>query len=394
MLDAARVTAIQQVMATLDETVDGWLLFDFRGINPILGAVAGGEVIGSRRQYLYIPRVGPPVAVLHAIDAELWREWPAAWPQRVWVQRDQLAAELSRVIAGRTVAMEYSPGGAVPYGDYIPAGTLEFVRQQGARVVSSAELVTRCCSVWSAADLASHVRAAERVATIARQALTLAGERARGTQPMTEYELMRWVLEAFGRAGLVTDSNPSVSFGANAARIHYEPTDADAAAIVPGRLLLLDLWAREPTGIYADQTWMASVGAPEDRAARMWNAVMDARDAAIALLDARLAAGEPVRGAEADAAARRVIVAAGYGDDIRCRTGHSIDRVGLHGYGPTLDDTESYDARRIVPGAGFSIEPGLYIAGEIGVRTEVNAHARSDGLDVTPREYQRALLEV
>jgi Xaa-Pro aminopeptidase len=211
---------------------------------------------------------------------------------------------------------------------------------------------------------------------------------------MTEHELMVWVLEAFDRAGLETVGAPSVSYAANAARAHYEPTAAMSAAIVPGALLLLDLWAKEPGGVYADQTWMAAIGAPTSRAAELWTIVRSARDAALDLLRERLAAGTPVAGAEADRAARGVIEAAGYGDQIVARTGHSIDRMGLHGFGPTIDDTESYDARRIVPGAGFSVEPGIYVPGEIGVRSEVNAHARADGLDVTPGDYQRELIVV
>jgi Xaa-Pro aminopeptidase len=290
--------------------------------------------------------------------------------------------------------MEYSPRGDVPYGDYVPAGTLELVRAAGATVVSSAELVTRYCSAWSADDLASHLRAAATVAEIAREAFSRVGERARSANPVTEHELSRWVLEAFDRAGLVTESGPSVSYGANAARAHYDAPAEGSARLVPGALLLLDLWAKEPGGVYADQTWMAAIGEPSARAAELWTIVRDARDAALDLLRARLAAGEPVAGAEADRAARGVIDAAGYGDRIICRTGHSIDRVGLHGYGPTIDDTESFDARRILPGTGFSVEPGIYVPGEIGLRSEVNAHARADGLDVTPGDYQRELVVV
>ena len=183
-----------------------------------------------------------------------------------------------------------------------------------------------------------------------------------------------------------------MSYGANAARSHYEPTVSESAPIVPGALLLLDLWAREPGGIYADQTWMASVGTPSSQAAQIWRVVREARDAALTLLRSRLGAGRSVVGAEADRAAREVIAKHGYANRIVCRTGHSIDRVGLHGYGPTLDDTESFDTRRIVPGVGFSVEPGVYIPGEIGVRSEVNAHARADGLDVTPGDYQDELI--
>ncbi len=249
--------------------------------------------------------------------------------------------------------MEYSPGGAIPYGDYVPAGTLELVRSAGAKPVSSAELVSRYCSVWTAADLAGHLRAAGILSGIARAAIARIGERARGEDPVDEHEVTRWVLEAFDRAGLVTESPPSVSYGAHAARPHYDAPAEGSSPIVPGQLLLLDLWAKEPGGIYADQTWMAAIGAPSPLAAELWTAVRGARDAALDLLRARLEAGEPVAGAEADRAAYEVIVAAGYGDRIVCRTGHSIDRVGLHGFGPTIDDTESFDSRRIIPGVGI-----------------------------------------
>lgn len=394
MLTPSALPALHAVFAALDEPVDGWLLFDFRGINPIMAAVVGPEIVGSRRQYVLIPRTGKPVALVHAVDAELWREWPREWRRIVWVRREELSAHLQQLVNGGTMAMEHSPGGDIPYGDYVPGGTLELVRASGATVVSSAELVTRYCSAWTAGDLAGHQRAAAAIAAIAREAFAHAGARSRGADPLTEHALTAWVLERIERAGLVTESAPSVSYGDHAARAHYEAPADGSARLVPGALLLLDLWAKEPDGIYADQTWMASFGPPSARAAELWNIVRVARDAAIDLLRTRLEAGEPVTGAEADRAARGVIDEAGYGNRIICRTGHSIDRVGLHGSGPTIDDTESFDTRRILPGSGFSIEPGIYVPGEIGLRTEVNAHARADGLDVTPADYQHELIVV
>jgi Xaa-Pro dipeptidase len=394
MLKPDALPALHATLAALAEPVEGWLLFDFRGINPIMAAVVGPEIVGSRRAYVYIPRGGTPVALVHGVDAELWRDWPAAWRRVVWVRREELSRELEALVGGRTVAMEYSPGGAIPYGDYVPAGTLELVRSAGAKPASSAELVSRFCSVWTAADLAGHLRAAAILSDIARAVITRIGARARAGEPVDEHEVTRWVLEAFDRAGLVTESPPSVSYGAHAARPHYDAPAEGSSPIVPGQLLLLDLWAKEPGGIYADQTWMAAIGAPSPLAAELWDVVRGARDAALDLLRARLEAGEPVAGAEADRAAYAVIAAAGYGDRIICRTGHSIDRVGLHGFGPTIDDTESFDSRRIIPGVGFSVEPGIYIPGEIGLRSEVNAHARADGLDITPGDYQRELIVV
>jgi Xaa-Pro aminopeptidase len=147
--------------------------------------------------------------------------------------------------------------------------------------------------------------------------------------------------------------------------------------------------------MWADQTWMASIGAPSARALEVWTAIRDARDAAIALLERKLAAGEPVRGGEADDAARAVIVARGFGEHFTHRTGHSIDARGLHGMGPNIDNLETRETRRLVPGVGFSIEPGIYLTGEIGMRTEVNGYVDRDGrLVITPAEIQRDLVIV
>ena len=202
-------------------------------------------------------------------------------------------AELGTLVRGRRLAVDYSPHGAIPYLDGVPAGVAELLRSLGATLVSSVELVTRYCSVMSPQDIASHQRAAETIATIAREALALAGARAATATPITEHELAVWVRERFDRAGLVTESGPSVSWGPNAARAHYEPTAEESAPIVPGALLLLDLWAKEPDGIYADQTWMAAIGSPTERDADLWTVVRDARDAALDVIESRCARARP-----------------------------------------------------------------------------------------------------
>jgi Xaa-Pro aminopeptidase len=394
MIQPHSLARLQQILATVDGEIDGWLMFDFRGTNPIMAAVIGPEVVGTRRSYVYIPRDGTPVALVHAIDGENWRSWPSKWTKHVWVTRDQLDALVPAMVGGRRVAVEYSPRGAIPYLDDLPIGVSEFLRESGATLLSSRDLVTRYLSVWDAAGYDAHVRAAEKIAQIGVSAIRLAGERARGGDPLSEVALADWIVNAFDRAGVKTEWGPSVCYGANAARNHYEPTEAESARIVPGQLLLVDLWATESDGIYADQTWMGSIGAPSERAVEIWNVVRESRDAAIDLLRTRLGAGEALRGAQVDRAAKDVIAGHGLLQYTQCRTGHSIDRFGLHGYGPTIDDTETYDDRLLIPGVGFSIEPGVYIPGEIGVRSEVNGVIREDGVVITPGEYQQELIVV
>jgi Xaa-Pro dipeptidase len=392
MITKKEFERLQKLIGQTD--LDGWLLFDFRGRNPIAAAVLGAEIVGSRRVYVLIPRSGPPVALVHAIDQEMWRGWPAAWPKHVWVRRETLTEELGSLVKGKRLAVDYSPNGAIPYLDGVPAGVMELLRGLGATLVPSADLVTRFCSVWSADDLASHRRAAEIIAGIAREGIALAGSRAGSAQPMGEFELATWIRERFDRAGLVTESGPSVSWGPNAARTHYEPTATDSAPITRGALLLVDLWAKEPNGVYADQTWMAAIGAPSERDAGLWTIVKDARDAALEVIRAKVRNGEPVRGAEGDAAAKQVIGNAKYLDFIQSRTGHSIDRYGIHGFGPPIDDTETYDGRLLIPGVGFSVEPGVYLPGETGVRSEVNVVVEEADILVTPADFQSDLIVV
>ena len=373
--------------------LDGWLLFDFHGVNPIAAAMLQLEGFTSRRAFAWIPVSGVPTALSNVIEQGPWRNWPAEWEMIQYSGWRSLESSIARLVGGKRVAMEYSPGDAVPYLDRVPAGVVEMVRTAGAQVVTSADLVTAFYAVWTDPDRASHERSAAVIAGVAQSALRLAGERARA-RPITEHELARWILARFAESGLSTDHGPIVAIGPNAANAHYEPREADSPAIESGAILLVDLWAKEDGGVYADQTWMASLGAPGERDVNVWTAVREARDAAIDLLRARLKAGEAVRGAEVDDAARNTIARHGFGDRFIHRTGHSIDSRDLHGSGPHLDNFETHEERTLIPGIGFSIEPGIYIPGEVGMRSEVNAFIAGRELLVTPTGYQRDLLVV
>ena len=393
MLTRETLPALQQALAAAD--LDGWLLFDFQGTNPIARGMLGLEGFISRRIFVWIPRTGVPQALGHAIEAGPWKNWPAEWGKATYSSWPNLEASVSAMVKGKRIAMEYSAGDAVPYLDRVPAGVLEMVRASGATsIVSSGELVTRFHASWDSAGIASHRRAAEVIAAIAQAAFMIAGERSRTAQPVTEHELMTWMQERFAKAGLSTDHGPNVSAGANAANPHYEPSAEHPRPIRDGEVLLIDLWAREADGIYADQTWMASLGTPSARAQEVWAAVRDARDAAIALVADAARDGRALRGGDVDDAARAVITARGFGEYFTHRTGHSIDPRSLHGSGPHLDNLETREERLLVPGVGFSIEPGIYIPGEIGMRSEVNVFLEPGRAVITPKVYQRELIVV
>ena len=384
---------LQRLIA--DAGLDGWLLYDFRGTNAIAHGMLGFEGLVSRRVFAYIPREGTPIGIQHAIESGPWARWPVSWPLRVYSGWRELEHELGVLVAGKRVAMEYSAGDAIPYLDRIPAGVLEMVRATGATVVSSGELVSQVYATWSGPQRASHERAAETIRRIALDAIAHAGDMVTAGTPTTEHELQQRILDAFDRAGLETDHGPDVAASENAANPHYAPSAATPRVIQRGDVLLIDLWAREGNGgVYADQTWMASMGAPASRSVTIWEAVRDARDVALDLISARVAAGVPVRGGEADDAARAVITSRGYGAQFWHRTGHSIDARDLHGSGPQIDNLESRDDRVLIPGVGFSIEPGIYLPGEVGMRSEVNCFVGDHALLVTPGVVQRDLIVV
>ena len=392
MLTLEDLPRLQDAIA--DAGVDGWQLYNFRGLNPIATGLLGLPGMLTRRIFAYIPRQGRPVAITHAIEQGPWAQWPAGWGREIYSSWPDLEAHVARLVKGKTVAMEYSPGDAVPYLDRVPAGVLELVRAAGGTPASSSDLVSRFYAVWTPAGLASHRRAAEHLARIAREAFHRAGASVRDGTPLAEHELQRWILAQFASAGLTTDHGPNVSASEHAANPHYEPSPSAPRALRRGDVLLIDLWATEADGVYADQTWMGTIGAPSERTQTVWTTVRDARDAALALLKERIGAGAPVTGAQVDDAARAVITTAGFGPQFTHRTGHSIDPHDLHGSGPNLDNLETRDDRRLLPGVGFSVEPGVYLAGELGVRSEVNCIVGDGELLITPGDIQRDLFVV
>ena len=390
-----KVDALPDLQSALARAgLDGWLLYDFHGLNPVAVGMLELPGMTTRRFFVWIPAKGSPLAITHAIEQGPWEHWPAQWRKEKYSSWRQLESLLADVVKGKKIAMEYSPGDAVPYLDRIPAGVIEMVRNAGATIVSSADLVSAFYAVWSDDQRASHERAARAVSTIGQEAIRLAGSRADSATPLTEYALAKWIVERFEAGGLETDHGPIVAIGPNAANPHYEPTADNSATIKRGDILLIDLWAREKNGIFADQTWMGSLGEPSERDRKVWLAVRDARDAAIAMLREKIGAHQPLRGGEVDDAARDVITKRGFGEYFIHRTGHSIDPRDLHGSGPHIDNLETREERQLIPGIGFSIEPGVYLAGDVGMRSEVNGLVGTDGVLITPADYQKDLLVV
>jgi Xaa-Pro aminopeptidase len=222
----------------------------------------------------------------------------------------------------------------------------------------------------------------------------MAGDALRGGRSICEYDVQRFIVEAFARRGLTAETDPIVGVNAHSADPHYTPGPEGSAPLRAGDFLLIDLWAKErdAESVYADITWCGVCApAPTARQAEIFALDAAARDAGIALVRSRYP-HEPLAGYEVDDATRAVIAAAGYGAHFIHRTGHSIG-IEDHGHGANMDNLETHDTRLLVPMTGFSIEPGIYFPGDFGVRTEVNVALTAEGsAEVTGGEPQRELV--
>ncbi len=369
---------------------DGWLLFDFKGANPIALRLLQVKA-GTRRLFVYFPKEGQPVAIGHKIKLQQFAGFPGTViPYARW---QELSAALKDTIGGKTVAMEISSHDAVPYLDRVPFGVVELVQSLGARVVSSGSLATTFTARWSESETKDHLEAAEILARVAKTAIAEAITQ--GGTGLTESALQGRVVAMIEREGLQVDPGhrPIIGFGPNAANPHYEPIAGQDRTLSRDEVVLVDLFAgRTLETVFADQTWMGFSGAkPPEEVERVWTVVRDARDAALARVWGAARDKRPLRGFEIDQAARAVIDGAGYGEYFVHRTGHSIDRE-LHGSGPHCDDYETRDDRELVPGVGFSVEPGIYLTGRFGIRSEVNVFWSPSGPVLTPKEPQRDLI--
>tara|TARA_A100001037_G_scaffold39139_2_gene30267 strand:+ start:25453 stop:26379 length:927 start_codon:yes stop_codon:yes gene_type:complete len=302
--------------------------------------------------------------------------------------------KLGELVQGHDrLAMEVSPGAAVPTLDYVPAGIAGLILEHGVEIASSGDLVSAFHSVLSEGQLNDHKRASVIVKDVARAAFERAADALRSGNPTTEGALSEWIVQELQSQGLVDQVSCIVAIGPCASDSHYAPI-GDGETINRGDLLLIDLWGAFMGSVAADQTWMGVMASRVDaRTQEIWEAVRDARDAALEFLRRRALAEKEVMGLEVDDVARGVIEDRGFGEFFVHRTGHSID-IDLHGSGPNLDNLESRDERKLIPGLAFSVEPGIYIENEIGVRSEVNVYWGEEGPEITPEGYQNEIFKL
>ncbi len=388
---------LSQVQSLLAEAgLDGWLLFDFHGMNPIARRVVGlpEQGVFSRRWAYWVPASGEPAWIVPRLEAGhfqpptpgrvltyvSWRDW-----------QNRLRVLLHNA---RRVAMEYSPRGAIPYVSRVDAGTIEQVRELGVEVVSSADLVQAIEARWTPAQLEGHRRSAAALIAVKDAAFQHIAQALASGQTIHEHEVRAFILQECAARGLA-GADALVAVNAHSGDPHYFPSADQPTPIGPDDWVLIDLWAKqaEPDAVYADITWVAYAGAqPPKLYQDIFDIVRAARDAAVRFVQEGIRAGRSIHGYEVDDVARRIITYANYGEYFIHRTGHSIG-VTDHGNGVNLDNLETQDQRKLIPGVGFSIEPGIYLP-EFGVRLEINMYVGEREAEVTTVPLQDEIIRL
>jgi Xaa-Pro aminopeptidase len=354
--------------------LDGWLLYDFRGINVLARRVLGfdSSAMLSRRWFCFIPASGEPRKLVHRIEPHALDHIPGQ--AQVYLRWQELEQGVGKLLGGAVkVAMEYVPRNANPYVSRVDAGTVELVRSFGVEIVPSGDLVQLFEACWSDAQWAMHLEAAKHTRSAYDVAFGFIAERTRRGGTVRETEVQKCILDHFAAHGLVTDHPPICAVGPHSGDPHYAPGPTSDAEMREGDFVLIDLWAKlnKPDAVYSDLTWTAFIGKEVPaRFGQIFGIVARARDAAITRVRQAFAAGTPLLGWQVDQAARDVIDQAGYGQYFCHRTGHSIGQE-THGNGANMDNLETREERRVLPRTCFSVEPGIYLP-EFGVRSEVN----------------------
>jgi Xaa-Pro dipeptidase len=386
---------LAEIQAALrEEGLDGWLFFDHHRRDPLAYRVLKftPNSIVSRRWYYFVPAHGEPVGLVHKIEAQTLSELPGS--MSTYASWNEMVEGIRGLLAGsRRIAMQYSHNCAVPYVAMVDAGTIELIRGLGVEIATSANLVQYFEARWSQAQLEGHLEAGRRVDRVRREAFERIGAKLRASEHVTEWDIQQFIAARLREEGLFADHGPDVAVNANASNPHYEPKQHSSSTIKPGDIVLIDMWAKlnQPDAVYYDITWMGFCGhQPTSAMERIFNVVREARDRAIQCAQKAVASKHELRGYEVDDAARSFIRDQGFAEYFFHRTGHSIGTE-VHGTGANMDNLETHDERKVIPGTCFSVEPGIYLP-EFGVRSEVNVYVDENSARVTGEKQETIVL--
>lgn len=374
---------LKKIQSILKEmNFDAWLFFDFRGSNSLAHEILNINPHAhlTRRFFYFIPSEGSPVKIINGIEAFHLDHLPGE--KLTYSSHESLNRHLSSVLKKEMkIAMEYSPMNAIPYVSKIDAGTFEYLKTFGIDIISSGDLISMFGATWTEKQYEENKTAASALYEIVQLAFGFIKEKITSSKPVNEFDVQQFIMNEFKRRNMVTDSDAIVAVNENSGNPHYAPDSNTHKDIKSGDFVLIDLWAKMNTenAVMADITWVGYVGeSVPEKYIKIFNIVSQARDKALNLVKERFAQGKELRGFEVDDACRNFIKEQGYGDYFIHRTGHSITTE-THGSGAHMDNFETHDERLVLPSTSFSIEPGIYLPGDFGVRCEIDVYISPEG---------------
>jgi Xaa-Pro aminopeptidase len=373
------------------QNLAGWLIYDFRGTNPVFKRFVKLPGMFTRRVFLFVPAQGKPVLLVHAIELSSVTTLP--FEIRSYSSRQSLETQLKALVTEGKIALETSPMNDIPYVSHVDAGTVDMLRSLGADIVSSANLL-QVFSTWTTQQLEWHLTAVKHTLHAKDLAFAFIRDQTKANNEVREAQVQKVMSDYFDEQGLLYDHPAIVGFAGNAGNPHYIPQAGSDRALQRGDVILVDVWSKinDVDAPYADITWMGCFGEPSDELQNVWETVRDARDVAVRVMQEAYDARRIPQGAEVDRAVRAHISAKGYGEFFTHRTGHSIGNVYTHGDAVHLDDFETNDTRELRPGIAVTVEPGVYLK-HLGVRSEINVYLEESGPRLTT-EAQKELIVI
>jgi Xaa-Pro dipeptidase len=364
------------------EKIDGWLLYDFNGINTLARDFLNilPEELITRRFFYWIPAKGEPVKILHVIEPHVMGDLPGEVLS--YLKWQELEAQVGKVLKGsKTVAMEFSPRNAIPYLSKVDAGMVDLVRSFQVEVVSSASFLQYYTCVLDEEQYKLHREAVNLLDQVVGEAWEkISNALCKGIK-INEYQVQQFIGEQISNRGFMAEAFPIVAVNAHSADPHYEPSKEGSSEITKGDFVLIDLWCKKkhPKAIYGDICRVAVADTKvTDKQKEIFSIVRTAQKAATEFVTDRYARGESIKGYEVDQVSRKIIEDRGYGKYFTHRTGHNIYTKD-HGPGAHIDSLETQDLRELIPHTCFSIEPGIYLPEEFGVRLEYDVFLGDQG---------------
>ena len=375
-----KIIKVQEILQK--EGIDGWLLYHFPDINPLARQFMeiAPERHLTRRLFYWIPMEGQPIKISSIIESSVADHLPGKLQS--YFSWEELHKHLKELLRGKqTIAMEYSPNAGIPYLSEVDGGTIDLIRGFGANIVSSANLLLPFTSHMSSLMLKTHRKAATVVENTAKLAWATIYESITKEKRITDFEVQQMMVAEFRSSKCTFDGMPMCAVNEDSASPHYSPSKSSERTIQKGDFVLIDLFCKteEKNSIYADITQVAVVDKkPTEKQQKIFSLVRQAQSKATELIRKRFEEKKSIFGYEVDLEGRNFLREQKMDAYFTHRIGHNL-YTSCHGPGTHMDSVETFDDRPLLPSTCFTIEPGLYIPGEFGVRLEYDLYIHENG---------------